>query len=306
MDIGLSLAALRIEGLGNLTLKELKAKLNDVSARKLTRPQILETLMRWLHEQIKKDAVMQEKSLLPDFMDLLMTRSNLELDKPFNEKEICQVFKEWQIKDAAENPANRRRYLMAHSEIQHFFQRARYGSNTENNILSLQPSSQSLHEDSSALWNEGFGTEVLADTSNRTSDRVNFATEQKQKTGANEIPLGKRKPLRAIAEQEDIKVEDDEMQGLTVPDTIPAKQKKGFLPQETLTVGEINIGEDTKSDVTVGRMPKNPDMGKTFDAGRRHFHGWKHQSTKSGFDFSRPTPPLYVCKRCGKPGKATL
>ncbi|KAI0010971.1 hypothetical protein F4779DRAFT_616038 [Xylariaceae sp. FL0662B] len=306
MDISPNLVALGIEDLGNLTLKELENKLNNVSPEQIYRPQVLETLMGWLHEQIKEDTIMQQKSLLPDFMNLLTMQNRLPV-VPFNESEVGQIFKEWQIKDAVENPANRRRYLIAHSEIQRLFQEDGSGSDQENRRFSLKSPSQSQHEGLSALPNEDFGTGVLADIGNKTSKHTNLAGGKRNKTGANEIPLGKRKSLRGIAEQEAIKFDEygKSLAVPPVPDTIPTTQKKGLPLRDSDSAGATTIGETDALDVTAESMPQSLEMGKPSASSRKHFHGRKHQSSTGGFDFSRPTPPGYVCKRCGRPGKDT-
>ncbi|EMR62008.1 hypothetical protein UCREL1_11053 [Eutypa lata UCREL1] len=116
MDITDILETLAIEHLGQVKLDDLATKIEQATPEKINRSQALKVIMGWLHEQIKRDNIMQNGSLR-DFVNLLRDSGTC----PFTKEEVIQDFEKWQMKDAAEDPTNRRQYSIAKSELQLLF-----------------------------------------------------------------------------------------------------------------------------------------------------------------------------------------
>ncbi|RYO81082.1 hypothetical protein DL766_004804 [Monosporascus sp. MC13-8B] len=217
MDLRNSLLASAIERLEEISLDELATKINTAFPDRIGKFQALDLLMGWLHEQIKGDRIIEQGSLLPDFVSLLMCGA-LQAGS-FRKEEVDQALEEWQRKDAEENPANRRRYLMAQAEIQHLFGEAmRGGFVTLKTTSHPQGSpSQHMHKSRAALLQKPPVQSPLGDITNKEREGEILGWGQ-QRTGSNVIPLGQRSGPNASSKREIIEIEDDEEEQLhTLP-----------------------------------------------------------------------------------------
>ncbi|RYP65506.1 hypothetical protein DL771_008263 [Monosporascus sp. 5C6A] len=216
MDLRNSLLVLAIERLEETSLDELATKIDTAVPDKIGKPQALHLLMGWLHEQIKRDKVIHQGSLLPGFVSLLIggtLRAGV-----FRKEEVDQAFEEWQRKDAEENPANRRRYLMAQAEIQRLFEQTKSGGSVTLKTTSRPQESprQHMHQSRAALLQKPPVQSPLGDITNK--ERESEIGWGEQQTGSNVIPLGQRRGPSASSKREVIEIEDDEEEQLhTLP-----------------------------------------------------------------------------------------
>ncbi|RYP90861.1 hypothetical protein DL770_002999 [Monosporascus sp. CRB-9-2] len=212
MDLRDSLLMLAIERLEEISLDELATKINTAFPDKVEKSQALHLLMRWLHEQIKRDNIIDQGSLLPDFVSLL-TCGTLQVGI-FRKEEVDQAFEEWQRKDAEENPANRRRYLMAQAEIQHLFEQTKSGGfvTLETTSRPQESPRQHMHKSRAALLQKPPVQSPLGDITNK--ERESEIGWGERQTGSNVIPLGQRSAPSASSKREIIEIEDDDEEQL--------------------------------------------------------------------------------------------
>ncbi|KAI1377617.1 hypothetical protein F4677DRAFT_42729 [Hypoxylon crocopeplum] len=254
------LGELGLDDLASLTLKELEDRITHIHPDKLLKNCVLQILMEWFHEQIKKDI---QKSLLSDFVNLLLTGGNLQLE-PFSESEVEKAFEEWQTKDIAENPANRRRYQIVQSDFQELLGQARLGSDRENDssLMSSSPGRRQappasldiIDKELTPSWIVGGG---------------------KQKTGANVIPLGQRNASSGSLTQDIIDTHEENRKG----------------PTKILEEGATPIQE------TMDSSSKDP-----VRAGAHDIPGLQSRWTVLPPPLDGPPPDNYICYRCNVPG----
>ncbi|KAI1503685.1 hypothetical protein F5X99DRAFT_416988 [Biscogniauxia marginata] len=287
MDLNPVLSVLGIESLDNLSFDDLKDKIGYAASIEMSRPQTLGTMMGWLHEQIKKDAVTQQTSLLQKFVNLLIMPDGLGI-APFRETEIDLAFKAWQEKDGKENPANRRRYLMAKVDMHELLAQAMSGYQSENIPSSSGSSRRPGRKERQALLCETTASLFLSGSKDKDSKQEWFQVGKK-KTGANVIPLGTRKqPMRLASTQEVVEPDDDDE---------PAQQADTSASYGS-DINEVNVTrESTVLDSSPETMTKKLDRRNTQKAR----HGRKHNASTSS-DFSQPPSVNYVCNRCSEPG----
>lgn len=263
MDSHLGAEVLGVNSLADLDLKDLENRICQVNQPKLSRQGVLQTLMGWLHEQIKKDI---QKSLLSDLVDLLLTGGKLQ-QEPFSQAEVEGAFKEWQLRDNVENPVNRRRYEMTRLDLDDLLKKAR-------GDLSFDDDSAFMK--SSKLSDIG----ELDDFSN---DRLRpWLTGGRQKTGSNEIPLGKRKVPRDNIQE-------------NIVDTEGQKNQEAFESSARGMSPIKRTPEQALSDMSL----RGPSPARTFGS------DWQDPS-KVDHRFSRPPQDTYTCNRCHRSGTVTL
>ncbi|RYP07407.1 hypothetical protein DL764_002542 [Monosporascus ibericus] len=212
MDLGDSLLVLAIERLEEISLDELATKINTAFPDKIGKPQALHLLMGWLHEQIKRDRIIDQGSLLPNFVSLL-TCGTLHMGS-FRKEEVDQAFEEWQRKDAEENPANRRRYLMAQAKIQHLFEQTKIDGfvTLETTSRPQESPRQHVRKSRAALLQKSPVQSPLGNITNKEPEsEIGWGERQ---TGSNVIPLGQRSAPSAGSKREIIEIEDDEEEQL--------------------------------------------------------------------------------------------
>ncbi|KAI1450416.1 hypothetical protein F5Y02DRAFT_426620 [Annulohypoxylon stygium] len=269
MDLSLILGTLGVDSLPNITLEELRDKVNNVQHGVLSRQQVLQAFMGWLHERITRD--IQQKSLLSEFMDLLLVPGKLH-QHLFNEVEVCTAFNEWQVKDAAENPPNIRRYQMVQSDFRDLFEEAERDSNPGPE-WSFGPSGLDRERDSSPDTDE--------------PSRTRLVGGGKRKSGSNEIPLGARKRSRIHAPQKTSKSIKT-----TKPNSI--EPTKPFKPIEPNNLAEVKEEPD-ESNYTLVELENASLMISN------HEKPYLLDVSMTMYGHHSP-PPQYVCKRCHQSG----
>ncbi|KAI1657895.1 hypothetical protein F4813DRAFT_396062 [Daldinia decipiens] len=274
MDLQPSLQTLGIDDLADITLNELEGRIQHVHPNQLSKQDVLQVFMRWLHERIKKD--IQQKSLLSEFANLLLTGGKLQ-QGPFSEDEVAEALKEWQRKDAVETPANIRRYQMVQLDFHELFEQARRGSRQEKDSSTRSTSSQ--EENSLVRLNKLINSQDIAEMEMMESTAPWVPSGGKQKTGANEIPLGRKADLRSNIYNEIVKIkEKNKKKSSTKVNKLSPVEQAGKLSSGDVTSREaspIKSYEPVISDYSSLNMPP----------------------------YLATSPPYgYICKRCDQPG----
>ncbi|KAI0889114.1 uncharacterized protein GGS22DRAFT_196790 [Annulohypoxylon maeteangense] len=273
MDLHPTLEALGVDSLADITLEELQNKVNNVQYGIVPRYQVLQVFMGWLHEQITRD--IQQTSLLSAFVDLLLAPAKLH-QGPFTEGEVDAAFKEWQANDAAENPANIRRYQMVHLDFLKLFEQARRGSNSEPD-WSFGPSGFDREQDSS---DEAIGTRLVGGG--------------KRKSGSNEVPLGKRRCFRNNTHQSTAKIKEEDN-----GESYFAKAKS----ENSLLRPYSNV-KSAGQDVSPKKHSSSSLPPPTYICNRCYQPGHWIQLCPTNMDpeWDRPPPVDYTCEICMKKG----
>lgn len=263
MDYSETLDALGIEHLGDIPLEGLATKIG-LSADQISHPRILEVFMGWLHEQIKKDNTIQQRSFLPQFVALLLHGAFLGGDV-FAKEEIKQAFEEWKARDSVENPTNVRRYLLTGMELDRLLGEAQNGPIVASEPL---PSSESpsMHEIRAARLQEMFSRSSLEDVTNQKE--VSPLKTRKGK-GFNAVPLGQREPHMAGI-REDPETNED----------LPRSSRGTASAECSRTAATAISPLDVMGPLGVYRKKAFP----------------------TGFDINSTPPKGYTCKRCERPG----
>ncbi|KAI1211041.1 uncharacterized protein F4807DRAFT_459271 [Annulohypoxylon truncatum] len=271
MDISPILEALGVNGLADITLKELQVKINNIQRGILILPrqQVLQVFMGWLHERIIRD--IQQKSLLSEFIDLLLVPGKLH-QMSFIESEVDAAFKGWQAKDAAENPANIRRYQMVHLDFLELFEQAKRNSSSEPD-WSFGPSGFDRERDSSASPDDQI---------------TRLVGGGKRKSGSNTVPLGDRKRFRSTIPQKTTKAEEE----------IKEENEKGGSTPVKLENCPQKLPSHTKSSLLDSSPPP------LYVCNRCHKPGHWIQLCPTNLDpkWDRPPPSNYTCEICQKKG----
>ncbi|KAI1295820.1 hypothetical protein F5Y03DRAFT_410425 [Xylaria venustula] len=100
----------------DICLDDLEIKFYEDIETSAPRSEIFGTLMTWLNGQIKQDIITQSERLLARFARLLHVchQTNVE---PSALTRVDDMFNKWLEKDAIQNPAYRRRYLITQQDL---------------------------------------------------------------------------------------------------------------------------------------------------------------------------------------------
>ncbi|KAI8964372.1 hypothetical protein F5Y11DRAFT_345518 [Daldinia sp. FL1419] len=268
MDLQHSLRILGIDDLTDIPLSELEDKIQHVHPDQLPKQDLLQVFMGWLHEQIKKD--IQQESLLLEFVSLLSTSEKLQ-QGPFGEEEVKEVLKEWQLKDAIENPANIRRYQMVQQDFHELFKRVEGHSDVEG------PSTLNQEGYTLTHLTEPIDDQAMDKIKDGNSAALWVVGGGKQKTGANEIPLGRKARTHGNFYNEIVKIKEDNSR--------KSSTKANKAPPERQTV-KPNFGSIASREASsIESYEPIISSGSPIP----HY-------------FSTPTPGGYICKRCDRPG----
>lgn len=273
MDITEPLKILGIERLECVQLQDLASKIDHAAPDKITRTQVLMVLLGWLHEQIKGDNVLQHNTLFPDFVKLLRTGGTRQVCR-YSKEEIMSGFQVWQNLDAVKNPTNRRRYLMAESELQQLFDES-----TSGHITSKEPRKQ---KHSAAYIQPSAFQEPLGNIVNR------------KQTGANTCPLGQRHaPSNSKGDTGGI---DDKDYQYNHPYTTTEKNTSGYLP-----LGDAYVPLDPVTDeltsVQEAALQKPAEEMPWTESSKGPVYGGH-----GDISFLAPPSANYICNRCNKRG----
>lgn len=303
MDITDILETLAIEHLGQVKLDDLATKIEQATPEKINRSQALKVIMGWLHEQIKRDNIMQNGSLR-DFVNLLRDSGTC----PFTKEEVIQDFEKWQMKDAAEDPTNRRQYSIAKSELQLLFDQVPSRLVASNDSLPPQDfTEQHIHESRAALLQEPIIQEPFEDISNKGRQK-DSAPSCRRKTGANVLPLGQRNTSLGSSKRETIGTNIEEGQAsylYTTPKENISHQFPGGLDTfPDSGVDELTITQEAALQNSPKRIPWSSDYSQGSESDEmRRFPSNYSPYRSDPIDLSHPPSSKYICKRCDRPGR---
>ncbi|KAF3062381.1 hypothetical protein GL218_04187 [Daldinia childiae] len=313
MDLQPSLQTLGIDDLADITLTELEDKIQHVHPDQLSKQDVLQVFMRWLHERIKKD--IQQKSLLSEFANLLLTGGKLQ-QGPFSEDEVEEALKEWQRKDAEENPADIRRYQMVQLDFHELFEQARSGSKQDKDSSARSTSNQ--EGNSLVRLNKLINSQDIAEMEIMESTPPWVSNKRKQKTGANEIPLGLKADVRSNIYNEIVKIKEENKrkESLTKANkTSPVKQAAKLSLRDVTSIGASPIKSyepvisDRYSSLNIPPyLTTPPSSGYTCKRCYQPGHWIQLCPTNLDPKWDQPPPYYYRCEICKVSGRhfATL
>ncbi|KAI1351420.1 hypothetical protein F5Y01DRAFT_304716 [Xylaria sp. FL0043] len=242
--------------------------------------------MGWLKQQIRQDNDTQSERFLRRFVNLMHMRNYTEVE-PFTLSQVDEVFNTWLEKEAIQNPAYRRRYLMTQQDLHRLFaeeEQCLPGPGTfsqsgqqlrpkENNSPALPQSPKSStvgaeKEDTSMLQPTGHHTPMSTDNQPESSENV-------ERIGIGKLDGSDRSPHGVdylSRQQSDIHSQSGDAEAVTVA-------------RETAIVDSSPDTELSRSSMETNRRGQRPNLLNDY----------------SESFISRKT---YVCKRCNKPGHA--
>ncbi|KAI0387747.1 hypothetical protein F5Y04DRAFT_10804 [Hypomontagnella monticulosa] len=280
---------LGVESLAGLSLKDLESKISQLGPSKVSRHWVLQTLMRWLHEQIKRD--IEDKSSLSNLVDLLLIGGKL-LQQPFSEGEVEAAFGAWQIRDAAENPANRRRYEMVRLDLLVFLKKPSGNMSFDDNSTTMKSRKLSnidrpddpINDQRRPWWNGG-----------------------KQRTGSNEIPLGKKKALHDSYDGKTSETEGKKSKQTSTWDMPPTKRTAEQTSSSDMSLpgsSPVRTFESSRLDQPTPNQFALPPPYDGYVCQRCHKPGHWVRACPTSLDpaFDRPPRKEYQCTICGKFG----
>ncbi|KAI8950940.1 hypothetical protein F4801DRAFT_589989 [Xylaria longipes] len=236
--------------------------------------------MTWFNEQIQQDIITQRRHLLESFVELLHMHSHAEIE-PFNLTQIDEVFNEWLEKDAVQNPAYRRRYLITQQDV---------------HLLFSKKPRQLQNSGAPSLFDRqhGGGESHSPALSCEQEDKNVRAEKEKANLRRN---TGHGTPQRAAIPTEAKLIEIEK-----------AGHFNEFLNTDAILSQRLNDtrSQDTDADdgITMLRetivIDSSPDAEMRRTATRAGRPGRKYKVFE---DLELSTPPKnYICRRCHEPG----
>ncbi|KAI1119612.1 hypothetical protein F5Y14DRAFT_9430 [Nemania sp. NC0429] len=238
--------------------------------------------MSWLNEQIKKDTVTQDESLLEGFVKLLHLRNYTEIDS-FSLEQVDEVFNRWLDKEAIQNPTYRRRFLIAQQDVQRLFFEAR--QQTHNLGFASMPGPESG-------WGENH---LLALLCEQIDDGVKTGEESTnlQRNASHEMSSSATQNSRSRGGDRLVN-SSDQLNRCIDAGAAPSRHSSDVHSPAT------NMDDlDTKPEGTLKTSPPDRKMPQNCKgAGRRPRKDKARNDVTEFF----PPPRNYICKRCHEPG----
>ncbi|KAI0478510.1 hypothetical protein GGR56DRAFT_325409 [Xylariaceae sp. FL0804] len=291
------------------SLSRLRERVEHILASRGSRFRTLDMLMEWLKEQIREETLSQDVTIMQEFSVLLRVSQGVD-DPNFLEEFVDKAFRDSLEKDAAQNPAYRRRCLMYQQDIRQMIQAIQSGS------LPRPPASSSsgdLHYHSQLLSSSNeLGALPFQDDTNIHPEAV--TGRGPQKTKSNCIPLGIRKPSASAANQADISTTESLIFGQAngmaafdgaVPESQAPSSTTSGLDDMMTTSGPIRSLEEMdrkqKKPGPTGRPDLTVPPHKGYICKRCKESGHWIQLCPTNMDPRYDTPPTedYICHLCG-------
>ncbi|KAI0406071.1 hypothetical protein F4802DRAFT_115988 [Xylaria palmicola] len=281
MESGNTFRDLDIEALQNMSLEELKDTVRDSVVANGSRAEIFSVLMGWLNEQIKQDIVTQKQHILEEFVDLLQMNHHRDITS-FSVPEVDEVFNEWLEKDAMQNPAYRRRYLITQQDIHILF---------DKETPSFQDHQTSLAE-SQCVRQGKHSPGRLPKQEDNDDDKMsveNGSANAQQETDHSISPS---------ADQHSASSKRTRLAGINKPDQPSRHTPTGMVRPQHLDKTHYNESDTgnlrgRREDISADSSPDWGILPIPTKTGRRGF-----QCRENG----EPVPRSYICRRCHEPG----
>ncbi|KAI1126114.1 hypothetical protein F5Y10DRAFT_279031 [Nemania abortiva] len=234
--------------------------------------------MGWFNEQIKQDTITQEARLLEGFVKLLRMQNHAEIE-PFNLAQVDEVFNEWLEKDAIQEPAYRRRYLITQQDVHHIFAEKQRRFQYPGSLSIFEPQNGRREGHSLVLSRE------QGDGSMRT---------EKEKTNLLQDTDHETPPNTTRYSRSSSKVEIDRATKLEQSDCIA--NTDGILSQPS---NAAKSQDNDADDVFLTEPPSDTRMSQKST--RAGYRGRKYKVHDDVSEFTTP-PENYICRRCHEPG----
>ncbi|KAI1155227.1 hypothetical protein F4825DRAFT_447775 [Nemania diffusa] len=268
--------------LQELSLTELEVEINQGAVADASRSELLGILMGWLNEQIKQDSITQNEGLLDGFVKLLKMQNHAEVE-PFNLTQVDEMFNEWLKKDAIQNPAYMRRYLITQQDVHHLFAE-------EKRSIQDSRSSSSLFEYQHGRA-ECYPPALSEDDNVRTEiEKTNLPQDVDYKT------LLRTTQCSTFSSQTNIIEIDKPCQSVNLTNTNAALSEQ---------LNNTDSQDTNADDVIITResivIPSSPiaKMPRRSKSNNRRGRAYKVHSDVSE---STAPPKNYICRRCHEPG----
>jgi hypothetical protein len=274
MDLSNNLKILSIERLEKISIADLQARIDQKLNISLSKQQAFETYMGWLREQLAMDMFVQEDPILQAWAISLLERG-------FGKDFILSSFKQWQQQEALVDRSTLRRFLMVEEELSDFLEHPSGGQSRKRK---------------------------QSPPSDKENDELRFRKGKRQ-TGANETPVGERRPLGSSWIHHEIS--KTRSSGLDHLPSWPDHENRILssispTPKETgpscvagkkrSNSGIIDIGTPTKKMSRDRHLDDDTPLQAPYP---------KNNNPGPNNDTLDSIPPHegYVCNRCGKKGK---
>ncbi|ETS82368.1 hypothetical protein PFICI_04244 [Pestalotiopsis fici W106-1] len=273
MDLSHNLEILSIERLENVSLEDLGARVDRNIYSTISKQQALDTYLGWLREQLSRDMFVQEVDIIKDWTTSLLNRS-------FNKEDILTSFKQWQNQEALVDRSTLRRFLMVERELSDFLENPTRGNSTK-------------REQSPPTEKENI------EPRSRTA---------KRQTGANETPVGERRPLGTSSTHREV---SKKQSSGPVHLTMRPSHKNHTLPSISSTprtaghssVADKEGGHSDRNnlDSSTEKTPRGRHSDDDMPVWASYPKDYKTAVKNGSLDNTHPHKG-YVCNRCGQGG----
>ncbi|KAF3005475.1 hypothetical protein E8E14_008485 [Neopestalotiopsis sp. 37M] len=273
MDLSNNLKILSIERLEKISIADLQARIDQKLNISLSKQQAFETYMGWLREQLAMDMFVQEDPILKAWAISLLERG-------FGKDFILSSFRQWQQQEALVDRSTLRRFLMVEEELSDFLEHPSGGQSRKRK---------------------------QSPPSDKENDELHFRKGKRQ-TGANETPVGERRPLGSSWLHHEISKTrssglhhlpsrpDHENRPLSSISPTPGKIGPSCVAgKKRSNSGIIDIGTPTKKMSRDRHLDDDTPLQAPYP---------KNNNPGPNIDTLDSIPPHegYVCNRCGKKG----
>ncbi|KAH8681196.1 hypothetical protein BX600DRAFT_14674 [Xylariales sp. PMI_506] len=270
-----------LSSLDTISLNGLENKVDECRKNyQISDHQLLNAYLMWVHNKIVGDRVNGSNSLLFEWTKSL-------LDRDVTEELIRISFKNWQEREAMKTPSTIRRFLLAEHDLNQYLDSQRH-SHSEQQQHARQYSVQSELEIVQPHTSDHEDQKVSSHWRRRGKNR--------QRTGANEIPVSRRKP------------DERAERGCTLKSDV-VKTNDGDSDDVNLSLQQVNRSDFSHKQrrTSIDNQDKIIITGQTIllDSPTKELFRLPDQlilGPKGGGLVQQQPGESYVCKRCNKRG----
>ncbi|KAK9413879.1 putative Regulator of Vps4 activity in the MVB pathway-domain-containing protein [Seiridium unicorne] len=317
MDPSHNLRALDLKDLDKIRLSELEDRVDQNIGSVISKQQVLNTYLGWLREQLVQDVSVQQGSLVEIWAKSLR-------DRGFNKDNIYDSFKAWQRREALNDPSTRRRFSIVEQELNGLFNVQLPRNNSRfHGYEGLDALNQKENQQpSSKLQSEKGKNKKKRNVSKTDEAKPSDYRVGKQRTGANEIPVTKRRTQGPpTASEEVIVIELDSptkprRHPSTVGSVTPAVVRTPKRARSPCDPDELVITRETILLDTPPEKMQPRRLVEDTPNSRADYKGDYISAVRAGVlddvppgkDFDVPPSPSYRCNFCQRAGEhfATL
>ncbi|KAI1877421.1 hypothetical protein JX265_003429 [Neoarthrinium moseri] len=304
MDLSRSLEALAIKRLDSTALSELEDRIDRHVGTVISRDQALHTYLGWLREQLVQDTFYQQESLVKDWIDSLRNRG-------YEQELIFRFFKDWQRREAQNDPLTRRRFLLIEENMRAVLEEPQQGINPEPHLA--QPSHRPSQK-------ENRRPHPAEPAERKKPAKSRKERSNRQRTGANEIPVSGPRRTGISSSHEVIVIHDSPSEPDRFPtttDRTPPVHGDAVATQPPYDPDELMITRETIwLDTTPEKVRTPSDQAEAPQSRENYMTAFKTGAldqrppghwvnfcpTNLDPRFDVPPDPKYLCKYCGRRG----